>query len=224
MLDHQLSLPLDAPRRVLDAAERLARELRASLPPGEPWAPESWVERGFDPRSTHRGRFDATVRAAADSAGLRLDVVEPDYGAPDNFVLDPVSYDPLWREAWQHFTAPRDEDGAIRCEYVSREVSRIDARVRGVAIFGVAVMGCGGIIRDYDTLEDFEQLLESRTRVDPQEMARSLAMFGHAEPLIYLRNVYTARHRSGFAVRADEIEVLRVQPAERTVWNGRKRA
>lgn len=224
MPDHQLSLPLDASRRVFDAVEKLGRELRAKLPPGEPWAPESWVERGFDPRDKDRGRFDAAVRAAADSAGLRLDVVEPDYSARESFDPDPIGHDPLWMEAWQHFTAPRDEDGAIRCEYVSREVSRIDARVRGVAIFGVAVMGSGGIIRDYDTVEAFEQLIEAITYFNPQEVARSLVTCGRAEPLIYLRNVFTARHRSGFAVPADEIEVLRVQPAERTVRNGRRRS
>lgn len=201
-------------RVVADALEAIGRARMAALHPGDVWAPSPHIERGFDPQTTDRGRFNAALRAAAEASGLSLG----DIGPPEQAGPDPLWHDPLVSEAWQRYVAPRGDDGVVHCVHVSRDVSRLDVRVRGVTILGAALMGCGGIYRDMDTLADAQEALD----VFRRNYLRSGAMYGQAWAPAYFRVVYTARHCSGFAAPVDAVEVLRVQPAERRVVRGRR--
>ena len=207
MTTAQLSLTLTTPppqdprATVLDAVEAFARERRAAVvASGDVWAPPSWIERGFDPNETERGRFDRVVLDAIACVGLPHVAPSPD--GPDL-----ISDDPLWSEAWQRFVAPRDPDGAVRC-VVSREVTRVDLRARGVLYLGAAVHDSGGVFRRA-TLDTLAVWHDRRLREPIPEHRRE------RWPL-RLWVTKTARHSAGFNVPAECVEILRLSERDAT--------
>ena len=183
----QLALRLDAPDprayvRVLDAVESLARVRRAVVQArGGVWAPSEWITRGDDVAETERGRFNACVLDAMDRARL------PRISPAD--LRDATRDLPLWSEAWQRFVAPRDADGIVRC-VVSREVTRVDLRVRGVVYLGAALHGSGGVHRGVTLDYLATWLAHRRTERIPEHRRERW-------PLL-VWTCHTATHSAGF--------------------------
>ena len=195
----QLALRLDAhdPRayvRVLDAVESLARVRRAEVQArGGVWAPSEWITRGDDAAETERGRFNFCVLDAMDRAGL------PRISPAD--LRDATRDLPLWSEAWQRYVAPRDPDGIVRCR-VTREVTRVDLRVRGVVYLGAALHGSGGIHRGV-TLDDLAAWHERRCTERIPEHRRE------RWPLLVWATL-TLSESGGFNAPAEDVEILRL--------------
>ena len=195
----QLALRLDAPDprayvRVLDAVESLARVRRAVVQArGGVWAPSEWITRGDDVAETERGRFNACVLDAMDRAGL------PRISPAD--LRDATRDLPLWSEAWQRFVAPRDADGIVRC-IVSREVTRVDLRVRGVVYLGAALHGSGGVHRGVTLDYLATWLAHRRTERIPEHRRERW-------PLL-VWTCHTATHSAGFNAPAGDVEILRM--------------
>ena len=195
----QLALRLDAPDprayvRVLDAVESLARGRRAEVQArGGVWAPSEWITRGDDVAETERGRFNACVLDAMDRAGL------PRISPAD--LRDATRDLPLWSEAWQRFVAPRDADGIVRC-VVSREVTRVDLRVRGVVYLGAALQASGGVHRGVTLDYLATWLAHRRTERIPEHRRERW-------PLL-VWTCHTATHSAGFNAPAGDVEILRM--------------
>ena len=195
----QLALRLDAPDprayvRVLDAVESLARVRRAVVQArGGVWAPSEWITRGDDVAETERGRFNACVLDAMDRAGL------PRISPAD--LRDATRDLPLWSEAWQRFVAPRDADGIVRC-VVSREVTRVDLRVRGVVYLGAALQASGGVHRGVTLDYLATWLAHRRTERIPEHRRERW-------PLL-VWTCHTATHSAGFNAPAGDVEILRM--------------
>ena len=195
----QLALRLDAPDprayvRVLDAVESLARVRRAVVQArGGVWAPSEWITRGDDVAETERGRFNACVLDAMDRARL------PRISPADQ--RDATRDLPLWSEAWQRFVAPRDADGIVRC-VVSREVTRVDLRVRGVVYLGAALQASGGVHRGVTLDYLATWLAHRRTERIPEHRRERW-------PLL-VWTCHTATHSAGFNAPAGDVEILRM--------------
>ena len=195
----QLALRLDAPDprayvRVLDAVESLARVRRAVVQArGGVWAPSEWITRGDDVAETERGRFNACVLDAMDRVGF------PRISPAD--LRDATRDLPLWSEAWQRFVAPRDADGIVRC-VVSREVTRVDLRVRGVVYLGAALQASGGVHRGVTLDYLATWLAHRRTERIPEHRRERW-------PLL-VWTCHTATHSAGFNAPAGDVEILRM--------------
>ena len=196
----QLALRLDAPDPrvyVLDAVESLARVRRAEVQArGGVWAPSEWINRGDDAAKTERGRFNFCVLDAMDRAGL------PRISPAD--LRDATRDLPLWSEAWQRFVAPRDADDIVRCR-VTREVTRVDLRVRGVVYLGAALHGSGGVHRSV-TLDDLATWHEHRRTETPPPHRRE------RWPLLVWTTL-TLSESGGFNAPAEDVEILRLTDA-----------
>jgi len=196
----QLSLRLDAPdprAYVLDAVESLARVRRAEVQArGGVWAPSEWITRGDDAAETERGRFNFCVLDAMDRAGL------PRISPAD--LRDATRDLPLWSEAWQRYVAPRDPDGIVRCR-VTREVTRVDLRVRGVVYLGAALHGSGGVHRGV-TLDYLTAWHERRRTERIPEHRRE------RWPVLVWATL-TLSESGGFNAPAEDVEILRLTDA-----------
>lgn len=196
----QLALRLDAPdprAYVLDAVESLARVRRGEVQArGGVWAPSEWITRGDDAAETERGRFNFCVLDAMDRAGL------PRISPAD--LRDATRDLPLWSEAWQRFVAPRDPDGIVRC-LVSRQVTRVDLRVRGVVYLGAALHGSGGIHRGV-TLDYLATWHERRRTERIPEHRRE------RWPVLVWATL-TLSESGGFHAPAGDVEILRLTDA-----------
>ena len=198
----QLALRLDAPDprayvHVLDAVESLARVRRGEVQArGGVWAPSDWITHGDDVAETERGRFNVCVLDAMDRVGF------PRISPAD--LRDATRDIPLWSEAWQRFVAPRDADGIVRC-VVSREVTRVDLRVRGVVYLGAALQASGGVHRGVTLDYLATWLAHRRTERIPEHRRERW-------PLL-VWTCHTATHSAGFNAPAGDVEILQLTDA-----------